>query len=101
MLMVPSLLVFFIGALVPWIWFALVHFSHKGRCVVTNQRVFIIDCPGLSNNWYALWHISAVDTGGWPFNTAHIHTADGGKISVRYLGNQHTFAQAVRHAKAL
>ena len=100
LLMVPALLVFIVGAVIPWIWFALIAYTHRGRCTVTNHRVFIQDCPGCDNNWYALWYINAVEAGGWPFNSVNIYTSDDRKLSIHHVSDPRTLAQAIRHAKA-
>ena len=96
----PAATIFFIGAAIPWIWYFLVSASHRGQCVVTSNRVLLLGCPGSDDYWYALSHITAADSSGWPFNTVHIHTADGGRVSVNHFGDPHSLAQAIRYAKA-
>ena len=99
-LSIPAALLAFVGAVIPWIWFFFVYFSHRGQCIVTDRRVFVSGCPGSDDRWWALWYVTSVDTGGWPFNTIHIHTQDGGKVSINHFGDHQRLAQVIRNAKA-
>ena len=54
MLSIPAAFLAFVGAVIPWIWFFFVYFSHKGRCVVTDRRVFVYGCPGSNDGWWQL-----------------------------------------------
>ena len=94
--LLPCALLAFVGFFIPWIWFWLVHFSHRGQCVVTTERVFILNCSSYNNWWWRHWHIANVDTGGWPFNTIHIHAQDGDKITIRHLGDHKRLARVIR-----
>ena len=95
----PAATLAFVGAVIPWVWYFFVHASHQGQCIVTNRRVFLLGCPGSDDCWYALWHITAIDSSGWPFNTVHIVTGSS-RISINHFGNPHLLAQSIRHAKA-
>ena len=99
-LSIPAAMLALVGAVIPWIWFFVVYFSHKGQCIVTDRRVFVYGCPGSNDGWWQLWQITSVDTGGWPFNTIHIHTQDDGKVSINHFGDQRGLAQVIRNAKA-
>lgn len=99
-LSIPAALLAFVGAVIPWIWFFFVYFSHRGQCIVTDRRVFVSGCPGSDDRWWALWYITSVDTGGWPFNTIHIHSQDGGKVSINHFGDHQRLAAVIRKAKA-